>query len=150
MAIAPDDVQRPDLATGAALLARGLHLEYLTLAWNVVGVAAVAVAAIAARSVALAGFGLDSLVEIFASVVVVWQLRGVNQGRERLALRLIGTAFFVLALYILAQAAYTLLARIHPGRSPLGVAWLAATLVAMLLLSWGKLVTGRQLGTRCC
>lgn len=145
MATVPQDAEQAALATGATLLARGLRLEYLTLGWNVVGVVAVAFAAIAARSVALAGFGLDSLIEIFASVVVVWQLRGINQGRERMALRLIGTAFFALALYILAQAAYTLVAQIHPARSPLGVAWLAATLAAMLLLAWGKLVTGRQL-----
>ncbi len=82
------------------LLRRGLILEYLTLGWNVVGVVIVVIAAYRARSVALAGFGLDSLIEIFASIVVVWQLLGVNQQRERLALRLIGMAFFALALYI--------------------------------------------------
>lgn len=47
---------------------------------------------------------------------------------------------------MLAQAAYTLLTRAHPRHSPGGIAWLAATLVAMLLLAYGKLVTGRQLG----
>jgi divalent metal cation (Fe/Co/Zn/Cd) transporter len=146
VAATPQDVRQRDLASSASLLTRGLRLEYTTLGWNVVGVVAVAIAALAARSVALAGFGLDSLAEIFASVVVVWQLKGINRGRERTALRLIGLAFFVLALYILVQAAYTLLAQIHPARSPLGVAWLAATLLAMLLLAWGKLVTGRQLG----
>ena len=60
----------------AALLKRGLFLEYTTLAWNVVGVVLVLVAAYAARSVALAGFGLDSLIEIFASVVVVLAIDG--------------------------------------------------------------------------
>jgi hypothetical protein len=70
------------------LIKRGLLLEYLTLGWNVVGVVIVIFAAFAARSVALAGFGLDSLIEIFASVVVAWQLTGVHQQRERLALRL--------------------------------------------------------------
>jgi hypothetical protein len=56
------------------LLQRGLLLEYLTLGWNVVGTGVVVAAAVAAHSVALAGFGLDSLIEIFASLVVVWQL----------------------------------------------------------------------------
>ena len=56
------------------LVQRGLTLEYITLGWNVVGVGVLAVAAIAARSVALGGFGLDSLVEIGASTVVVWEL----------------------------------------------------------------------------
>ncbi len=130
----------------ALLLKRGLTLEYLTLGWNVVGVVIVAAAAYAARSVALAGFGLDSLIEIFASVIVVWHLRGVQQHRERLALRLIGGAFFALALYILAQLLVTLLTRTHPAPSVGGIVWLAATLIAMLLLAWGKHVTGKQLG----
>jgi len=128
------------------LLRRGLYLEYATLGWNVVGVVIVALAAFAARSVALAGFGLDSLIEIFASVIVVWQLKGVNQHRERRALRLIGGAFFALAVYILAQEAVTILAGVRPTTSLAGIVWLAATFIAMLLLARGKGVTGQQLG----
>lgn len=130
----------------SALLTRGLRLEYATLGWNVVGCVIVLLAAIAARSVALAGFGLDSVIEIFASVVVVWQLTNVGKGREQRALRLIGMAFIGLALYILGQSAYTLLARQHPAPSVLGILWLTATLAAMLLLAYGKRVTGEQLG----
>lgn len=130
----------------AALLRRGLRLEYATLGWNVVGTVVVVAAAIAAHSVALAGFGLDSLIEIVASLVVVWQLKGVNQNHERRALRIIGSAFFALAVYILIQAAYTLATRGHPAPSVGGILWLAATLAAMLLLSWGKRQTGKQLG----
>jgi divalent metal cation (Fe/Co/Zn/Cd) transporter len=128
------------------LLKRGLRLEYMTLGWNLVGTVVVVVAAVAARSVALAGFGLDSLIEIFASVIVVWQLTGGSRDREPRALRLIGVAFYALALYVLGQFAYTLIRQQHPAGSPGGIAWLAATLVAMLLLSWGKRVTGKQLG----
>ena len=133
------------LAPASSLLRRGLYLEYVTLAWNVLGAGIIIVAAVKARSVALAGFGLDSLIEIFASTIVVWQLKSIGQDRERTALRLIGAAFFALALYVLAQAAFTLLTGAHPGQSPGGIAWLAATLVVMLLLAWGKLATGRQL-----
>jgi divalent metal cation (Fe/Co/Zn/Cd) transporter len=129
----------------ARLLRRGLLLEYTTLGWNVVGTIIVVAAAIAAGSVALAGFGLDSLIEIFASVVVVWQLTGADPRREQQALRLIGGAFFLLVLYILAQTAYILVARHHPGASTGGIVWLAATLAAMLLLARGKHSTGRQL-----
>lgn len=129
-----------------SLLKRGFLLEYVTLGWNVVGVVIVALAALAARSVALAGFGLDSLIEIFASVVVVWQLSGVKLKREQRALRLIGVAFLALALYILGQLTLTLLTGTHPSTSPGGIAWLAVTLVAMLLLAWGKRRTGSQLG----
>ncbi len=128
------------------VLRRGLWLEYLTLGWNVVGVGIVLAAAYVARSVALVGFGLDSVIEIFASVVVVWQLTGANEGRERRALRLIGTAFFILALYILVQAAYLLARGSRPETSVVGMLWLAATLIAMLLLAAGKRATGAHLG----
>ena len=128
------------------LIRRGLLLEYLTLGWNVIGVIIVLVVAYMARSVALAGFGLDSLIEIFASIIVVWQLLGLNKQRERLALRLIGAAFFALALYILAQITVTLLTQTHPAPSIGGIVWLAATFIAMLLLAYGKQVTGKQLG----
>jgi len=68
----PRMAERTDQTTRAKVLRRGFLLEYLTLGWNVVGIAVLAVAALTARSVALAGFGLDSLIEIGASVVVVW------------------------------------------------------------------------------
>lgn len=84
------------------LLRRGLWLEYATLAWNLVGTPVMMFTAVRAGSAALVGFGLDSLVEIFASVVVIWQLRGGAEGRERRALRLIGLAFFLLTAYVLA------------------------------------------------
>ena len=127
------------------LLRRGLYLEYITLGWNVVGTVIVIAAAISAGSVALAGFGIDSLIEILASVVVVWQLRGSGQQRERTALRLIGLAFFALVIYVLFQSARTLLTQAHPQSSLLGIVWLAATLIAMLLLAWGKHQTGTAL-----
>jgi divalent metal cation (Fe/Co/Zn/Cd) transporter len=129
-----------------ALLRRGLSLEYATLAWNVVGTIVVVAAAVEARSVALAGFGLDSLIEIFASTIVVWQIKGVDRHRERPALRLIGGAFFLLAAYVLVQGAYTLASGIHPAPSLSGTLWLILTVIAMLLLAWGKLVVGRRLG----
>lgn len=131
--------------TEASLLRRGFLLEYLTLGWNVIGVGIVLFAAIAARSIALAGFGLDSLIEIFASVVVIWQLSGPSLKRERRALRLIGVAFILLALYILGQLVVILLSGTHPASSVGGIVWLAATFVAMLALAWGKRVTGTQL-----
>src|SRR3954452_14087394 len=111
----------------SALLQRGLRLECATLAWNVAGVILLAFAALDARSVALAGFGLDSLIEIFASAVVIWQLKGIAEGRARRALRLIGVAFIALATYIALQASYTLLAGSHPKHSTLGIVWLTAT-----------------------
>ena len=125
---------------------RGLRLEYATLAWNVVEIGFLIAAAIMARSVALAGFAFDSFIEIFASVVVVWQLKGTTQAHsEQRAIRRIGAAFYWLAIYIIAQAAATLALDIRPDSSPLGIAWLAATCVVMLGLAAGKARTGREL-----
>jgi divalent metal cation (Fe/Co/Zn/Cd) transporter len=129
-----------------SLLRRGLCLEYATLGWNIVGTVIVLVAAGQTGSAALAGFGFDSAIEIFASVVVVWQLKGIEQGREALALKFIGSAFIALAIYVLAQSVWVLLAAAHPMPSPLGIVWLLVTCAVMLLLAWGKRVTGRQLG----
>jgi divalent metal cation (Fe/Co/Zn/Cd) transporter len=127
-------------------LQRGLWLEYATLGWNVIGTVVILIAAVRAGSVALAGFGLDSAIEIFASVIVVWQLKGVERGREAAALKLIGTAFVALAIYVLVQSVWTVMANAHPTPSLLGIFWLTVTCAAMLLLAWGKLAIGRQLG----
>jgi divalent metal cation (Fe/Co/Zn/Cd) transporter len=128
---------------------RGLRLEYATFGWNVVGSVLALAAAFAARSVALAGFGLDSLIEIVASLVVVWQLRELQAvERERRALRVIGVAFLLLAVYIAGQSIYVLAAQAHPHRSLLGIVWLALTAVAMFALAGGKRATARALGNR--
>jgi len=125
------------------LIHRGLLLEYATLGWNVVGCLVVFFAAYTARSIALAGFGIDSVIEIFASVVVVWQLKSINKDKERFAEHLIGIAFLLLALYIGIQSGIALFTRFHPGSSPLGMAWLAFTAVAMLALAYGKGKVGK-------
>ncbi len=133
---------------GATLLRGGLRLEYATLGWNVVGVAILALAAWRARSIALAGFGLDSLIEILASAVVVWQLKGHHKERERIALRIIAVSFVALAAYIAAQAAFLLWIGAKPAPSPVGAAWLALTVMAMLALAAGKRSIGRRLGNQ--
>ena len=135
-----------DDQTRAKLLGRGFALEYLTLGWNVAGIIVLAISAIAARSVALAGFGLDSLIEIGASVVVVWELSGIGEERQHRALRLIGFAFAALGLYLLVQSTAVLVAGYHPGHSVPGIAWTALTAVVMLALAAGKARTGRALG----
>jgi divalent metal cation (Fe/Co/Zn/Cd) transporter len=128
------------------LLRRGRILEGITLGWNVVGIVVLASAALAARSVALAGFGLDSLIEIGASTVVLWELSGTGPDRQRRALRLIGGAFLALAAYLTIQSAVVLAAGYHPRPSPLGIGWTAVTAAAMFALAAGKARTGRALG----
>jgi divalent metal cation (Fe/Co/Zn/Cd) transporter len=128
------------------LLGRGRILEGVTLGWNVAGIVVLAVAAVAARSVALAGFGLDSLIEIGASMVVLWELSGVGEARQRRALRLIGGTFVALAVYLTVQSVLVLVTGYRPGPSGLGITWTAVTAAAMFALAAGKARTGKALG----
>jgi divalent metal cation (Fe/Co/Zn/Cd) transporter len=129
----------------ARLLRRGRKLEAATLGWNIVGVFVLAFAAAQARSVALAGFGLDSLVEIGASTVVLWELAAVSQERQRRAMRLIGFAFVGLAVYLGIQSTVVLIAGFHPHHSPLGIGWTGVTAVVMFSLALSKAKTGAAL-----
>ena len=128
------------------LLRRGVILEYATLWWNVVGVAVLGVLAARARSVALLGFGLDSLIEVGASTVVLWELGGEDPRRERRALGLIAWGFVSISLYLAVQSTIVLVAGARPHHAPLGIAWTAATALAMFLLAGAKTRTGRSLG----
>src|SRR4030088_477497 len=98
----------------AALVRRGLQLNYLTIAYNVVEAAVSLLAGLLAGSVALIGFGLDSVIEVTASGVAQWRLRAdlepVRRVRvERLAVRIIGWTFLALGAYVLVDGAKTLL-----------------------------------------
>ena len=128
-----------------ALLRRGFVLEYVTLVWNVAGIVVLAIAAVAARSVALAGFGLDSLIEIGASTVVIWELSGSGEEHQRRGLRLIGAAFAALGAYLLVQSTVVLATGYHPRHSVPGIIWTAVTAAAMFALAAGKARTGRAL-----
>ena len=139
MAVADDPAR-------AVLLRRGFALEYATLAWNVAGIVVLAIAAISARSVALAGFALDSLIEIGASTVVIWELSGAGEERQRRGLRLIGYAFAALAVYLLVQSTVVLASGYHPHHSVPGIIWTAVTAVVMFGLAAGKARTGLALG----
>ncbi len=134
-----------DRTRRAQLLSRGRKLEAATLGWNIVGVFVLAFAAVQARSVALAGFGLDSLIEIGASTVVLWELADVSQERQRRAMRLIGFAFVGLAVYLGLQSTIVLIVGFHPHHSPLGIVWTGVTAAVMFGLALGKARTGSAL-----
>ena len=124
---------------------RAFRLEYVTVLWNTLeGVASIA-AGLLAGSVSLVAFGLDSSVEVFASLVVIWELRGVDRGRERLALRLIGVGYLVVAIYVAWDASRALVIGAHPAASPVGMILLAATVLVMAALGVAKLRVGRLL-----
>jgi divalent metal cation (Fe/Co/Zn/Cd) transporter len=136
-----------DTKSRRRLLRRGFALEFATLGWNIVGIVVLAITAITARSVALAGFGLDSLIEIGASTVVIWELAGTNETRRRRALRLISGAFALLAVYLAVQSTVMLVLGVHPRPSLGGIVWTAATALAMFALAAGKARTGAALGS---
>ena len=127
---------------------RARVLEYTTTAWNVVEAIVAISTGIAAGSLGLVAFGLDSCVEVFASIVVLWHLRGHHDdgARSRRAMRLIAGAFALLAAYLGFQAARTLVGGAEPSRTWVGLVFLAATVVVMVLLAWGKRRAGHELG----
>lgn len=125
-----------------------MRLEWVTIGWNVAEVGVTIGLGLAAGSLALVAFGLDSVVEVFASLVVLWQLRGDTASLTRitLALRLVAGAFLVLGLFLIVTAAVRLLAGVAVDESPFGVGYLAATVVVMLLLARAKGALGAELG----
>jgi divalent metal cation (Fe/Co/Zn/Cd) transporter len=139
------------------LLRRGLRLEYLTVGWNIVeGLIAIG-AGLAAGSVALIGFGIDSFVETVSGSVLIWRLRaeatgGADEERaeqvERRAERLVGLSFLVLGAYIAYVAVQTLAAREEPSASPVGIALTLLSLGVMLWLARAKRRTGEALASR--
>jgi divalent metal cation (Fe/Co/Zn/Cd) transporter len=136
------DTAPTDDARAIVLRRRGFALEWTTLGWNVVGVLVLAVLAYRAASVALLGFGLDSLIEIGASVVVIWELSDTGERRQRRALRMVGIAFVALAAYLAVQSIVAIAVLHHAAASPGGIAWTACTALVMFALALGKRRTG--------
>jgi divalent metal cation (Fe/Co/Zn/Cd) transporter len=128
---------------------RGFWLEYASMAWMAVEAAVAIASGIIASSIALIGFGLDSVIEFFAAAVVIWQLRStVSEERETRALRLIGVTFFALAAYLAIESITDLVSQQRPGQSAAGIVVTAAALVVMPVLALAKRRTGRQLGNQ--
>jgi divalent metal cation (Fe/Co/Zn/Cd) transporter len=125
---------------------RALRLLYATIEWNVVTVAVALPAALAAGSIALLGFGLDTCVEIGASVVALLAVRG-SGGRPWHA-RAIAGAFVLIGLYLGAQSILALVTHREPQPSPVGIVLLAITVVVMSSLAYLKARNSRALGNR--
>jgi len=122
---------------------------YATVAWNVLTVAVSLPAAVAAGSVALAGFGLDSGVEVAASLVVLAALRGDPAEHQARYLRLIRLAFVAIAVYLVAQAAFVLLRHDEPRPSPVGIVLLVMTVVVMSTPGGAQATRGQAARERC-
>jgi divalent metal cation (Fe/Co/Zn/Cd) transporter len=128
-----------------SLLRKGKYLEYATLGWNVIGVLVLIIAVRGINSIALIGFGFDTLLEIGASIIVIWELNETGDKRQTLGLTLLSIAFFSLGIYILIQSILNLIYRTLPGQSLLGATWLLLTIVVMTILALKKFQIGKQL-----
>jgi len=131
---------------------RGQRLTRATIAYNSLEAVLSIGAGLVAGSVALVGFGFDSLIELTSSLAGLWRLRSdaapaARFRSERLALRIIGICFLLLAGYILVDAAFTLIAGQAPRESPLGLFIAAGSLVVMPLLARAKRRVAAQLAS---
>ncbi len=124
---------------------RGLRLAWFIVVWDVIeGVVAVT-AGLAAGSIALIGFGVDSTIEVFAASVVIWQLRGGAHARTRTALRLIAISFFVLAAYVAFESVRDLVGQDKAGESIVGVILSIVATAVMVPVAVAQRRTGRTL-----
>lgn len=142
-----------DAAARAALIRRGLRLNYLTIAYNAFEAVAALVAGVLASSAALTGFGFDSVIEVSASLAAQWRLRvdGDAPHRERVELvahRIVGACFLALAAYVTYDSLTSLLLREAPERSLPGTVVLALSVVVMPLLARAKRRVARGLNSR--
>jgi len=139
----------------ASLLQQARLAQWLTVGWMVIEGAVAIGAGIAAHSVALTAFGVDSGIELFSSVVVLRRLlqrseeeeRGSMTGGERNATKLVGFALYGLIAYIVLSAGVALLFRIEPAASPLGIGLTIASLVIMAALWRWRLALADRLGS---
>ena len=132
-----------ELAVRARHLQRGIFLEYLTIAWNLLeGIVAVG-SGVLAGSIALVGFGVDSFIETSSGTILLWRLRAEHHGHdaekaERTALKLVGVSFMLLAVYLAFDSIKSLAMREAPEHSMAGIAIAILSLIVMPWLAHAK------------
>ncbi|MFL6054190.1 MAG: cation transporter [Actinoallomurus sp.] len=154
MSAASPAAPQPTLEHGSAAWRRQARLarlvSWLSLAYMSAEGAVAVIAAFVSGSVALLGFGLDSIIEGLASIIIVWRFTGrrtLSEVAERRAQKAVAVTFFLLAPYIAIDAAHSLLAREHPATSWLGIGISIASLIVMPLLGGAKKRIGARLGS---
>ncbi len=130
---------------------RAVRLEYLTIAWNTAEAVVALLAGTFAGSIALVGFGLDSIIETISGAALLWRLRqqgDFEQVAESRALRIVGLTFFALAAYVGYESASDLWFRRPSGESVVGMVLAGVSLVVMPLLGRAKRRLAVKLGSR--
>lgn len=147
-------VQLPAMAQPTAEWLRAAHrarlLSWISLAWMGLEGAIAITAGVLAGSIALVAFGLDSAIEGFASLVIVWRFTGsrlLSAAAEQRAQKLVAIQFFLLVPYVTAEALHTLLAREEPGTSWLGIALVTTSVIGMPVLGIAKRRLADTLGS---
>jgi len=132
----------------ARLGRRARLLAGVSVGYNVVEAVIAITAGLVAGSVALVGFGLDSVVEVSSGLIILWQFRHrLPESRERQALRLMAWSFFALASYVGFESVHALISGGDAAPSPVGIGLAMASLLVMPFLSWAQRRTGRALGS---
>jgi divalent metal cation (Fe/Co/Zn/Cd) transporter len=140
-------VLRSDIAL---LTHAGRRLEYFTVGWNLTEAAMAIGAGLFAGSIALIGFGVDSLIESLSGGILLWRLYAsdASERREQLALKLVGTSFLLLAGYVAVDAGASLVSRERPNASVIGIVLSVVSLVVMPLLARAKRRVAARLNSR--
>jgi len=128
----------------------GRRLEYFTLGWNLTEAAVAIGAGLFAGSIALIGFGIDSLIESLSGGILLWRLQSTNtdESREQLAHKLVGISFFLLALYVAFEAGKSLLRHEQPDTSVVGIVLSIVSLIVMPLLARAKRRVAAKIDSR--
>ncbi|MHA6631462.1 cation diffusion facilitator family transporter [Pseudonocardia sichuanensis] len=139
----------PLVADRRAVLRRRIRLLVAaTITYNVIEAIVAITAGTIADSVALIGFGLDSVIEVTSAAAVAWQFAGPDpERREKIALRVIAGSFFALAAYVTVEALRTLFGADEPEHSTVGIVLVAISVVIMPFLSWAQRRAGREFGS---
>lgn len=140
------------MSTRTAAVHRGLSLEYFTVAWNLLEAVVALISGAVASSIALVGFGLDSLIEVSSGSILLWRLHSDDdeerrEAVEQRALKLVGISFLVLAAYVAGDSALSLVRREAPERSLPGIVLAVVSLIAMPLLARSKRKVASALGS---
>jgi divalent metal cation (Fe/Co/Zn/Cd) transporter len=133
--------------THAANIQRGRRLEYLTIGWNSLEAVIAIGAGATAGSIALVGFGFDSVIEVSSGAILLWRLLG-DEEREKIALRLVGISFLALAAYVAFDAVKSLWLRDAPDESYIGIMLAALSLIVMPILARAKRKVAANLNSR--